>query len=427
MKMKLAAVLFSACLLGAAVGVSTAFADDVEPEPAEVAVEAAEVAEDAAVEVAAVEEKAAVVEEPVAEAPAEVAAEPVAEEAAAPEAEVVAEDLDDAVLPEEEAEPEDIVEPEDAEIPEDVEIPEDAEDAEIPDEEAIVDEPISEVPTDGGYGDAEVEEITVDEIFEEIVKERDLSVKDGYAYKVIDDEAYIVFAEPSEKEEVSLAIPTTLDKYPVVGVGGMGLVSLEPEKVTSVTLPEGVKYVFSGAFAYTEITSIDLPDSLEMVDYFAFGECAKLEKVFIPQTLKLAPYIPYNEFTHEFKPGYIDVDAFEGCVKLDEVYYGGSEDQWNDMMDEFKETFIKDCLDPELSEDEAEAIWKDYQTDKPILTATKRHFNATHAEFNGTVVANPITGDDQPTGDNSALGAVLAIAVLAGTAVVLTKKREHLA
>ena len=43
-----------------------------------------------------------------------------------------------------------------------------------------------------------------------------------------------------------------------------------------VILPEGLKIIDSGAFAYRDIQSISLPSTLESIGYFAFGECLKI-------------------------------------------------------------------------------------------------------------------------------------------------------
>ncbi|WP_256760523.1 leucine-rich repeat protein [Cohnella sp. WQ 127256] len=62
-------------------------------------------------------------------------------------------------------------------------------------------------------------------------------------------------------------IPAELDGYPVVSIGanafkGMGL--------TSVTIPNGVKRIYSGAFSDNDLTSVEIPNSVTRIDDYAF-------------------------------------------------------------------------------------------------------------------------------------------------------------
>jgi len=49
-----------------------------------------------------------------------------------------------------------------------------------------------------------------------------------------------------------------------------------------VTLPEGLLYIGSHAFSFTELTSVTLPKSLEYLDFGAFFNCDNLAEINIP-------------------------------------------------------------------------------------------------------------------------------------------------
>ena len=82
----------------------------------------------------------------------------------------------------------------------------------------------------------------------------------------------------------------------------------------SVTIPDGVLSLgnnsFVGCFA---LTSITIPDSVTSIPN-AFASCIALTSVMIPDSVTN-----------------IDAGAFSYCIALQDVYYGGSEAQWNDI------------------------------------------------------------------------------------------------
>ena len=66
---------------------------------------------------------------------------------------------------------------------------------------------------------------------------------------------------------------------------------------------------FSGNEA---LTSVVIPDGVKRINWFAFGKCENLALVTIPDSVTCIRY-----------------DAFAGCSALTDVYYAGSESQWN--------------------------------------------------------------------------------------------------
>lgn len=81
----------------------------------------------------------------------------------------------------------------------------------------------------------------------------------------------------------------------------------EPEDYESVRnidgiviLPDNIRSIAGGTFAYCNITEIHLPDSLEHIGEYAFGACKELKEVYIPENVKKiegAPFAGCNSLT----------------------------------------------------------------------------------------------------------------------------------
>ena len=149
----------------------------------------------------------------------------------------------------------------------------------------------------------------------------------------------------------SVTLPSGLKKIGEYAFGGTGL--------TAVTIPAGVEYL--GQFAFnlcSDLTSLTIqPGSLHYIGSYAFSDCDSLRTVELPQTVTT---ISENAFyacdaLESFRaPGVqvigrdaflfdkslrsivlsadlqrVGIAAFQGCTQLTDVYYGGTEEQWN--------------------------------------------------------------------------------------------------
>ena len=83
----------------------------------------------------------------------------------------------------------------------------------------------------------------------------------------------------------------------------------------SISLPSSVKDIGNYAFARSGLESFTFPSSLINVQYKVFEDCKNLKSVTIPTSVEC-----------------IDSSAFAGCTALTDVYYQGSEAQWNQIM-----------------------------------------------------------------------------------------------
>ncbi len=82
---------------------------------------------------------------------------------------------------------------------------------------------------------------------------------------------------------------------------------------TSYTISDSITSIGNGAFNYcTSLTSIIIPDSVTSIGYYAFYGCTGLTSITIPDSVtSIGNY------------------AFFDCTSLTDVYYTGTEEQWN--------------------------------------------------------------------------------------------------
>lgn len=83
--------------------------------------------------------------------------------------------------------------------------------------------------------------------------------------------------------------------------------------LTEVSLGKGVTYIGKAAFVYCEhLPAITLPEGVETIADWVFAQNSALTSIVLPSSLT-----------------YIGETAFFGCESLTDVYYSGTEEQWN--------------------------------------------------------------------------------------------------
>lgn len=95
--------------------------------------------------------------------------------------------------------------------------------------------------------------------------------------------------------------------------------------VSIVTLPDTIKYIYSGCFSYCrELETVNLPDSLLYIGSFAFAGCNKLSSIIIPHNVN---YIGGGAFC--YCRSLISViilgsvlPLFQNCSKLSSIMIG---------------------------------------------------------------------------------------------------------
>ena len=82
--------------------------------------------------------------------------------------------------------------------------------------------------------------------------------------------------------------------------------------LTNITLPDSVTSISEWAFACSNLTSIALPDGISSISSCVFWGCTNLASVTIPDSVTSICY-----------------GAFSDCTGLTDVYYAGTETEWN--------------------------------------------------------------------------------------------------
>ncbi len=143
-----------------------------------------------------------------------------------------------------------------------------------------------------------------------------------------------------DKEKTSLLLaPYGIEGEVVVPQGTLTIGSFANcERITSVVLPDGVTDIYGAAFSgCTNMTEINLPDSVTHISYCAFDGCSSLETIKLPSQITKILWNTFNGCTSltaieiPATVTYIDSNAFRDCDSLTDVYFTGTEEQWNNI------------------------------------------------------------------------------------------------
>ena len=159
------------------------------------------------------------------------------------------------------------------------------------------------------------------------------SLDNGLEYKITDGEVTITGCDESVTEVV---IPQEIEGYSVTSIGDEAFAGCEI--LTSIKIPEGVTSIgYGGFYCCFSLTSITIPDSVTSIGDYAFGECESLTSIIIPTGVTS---IGDHTFYHCISLTSITIPesvtsmydyAFYCCYDLETVYYGGSEEQWEQI------------------------------------------------------------------------------------------------
>jgi hypothetical protein len=143
--------------------------------------------------------------------------------------------------------------------------------------------------------------------------------KDGLHYTIIDGEAVVINANQEDKvtaieyvynhesEKISysengyegdIVIPASVEyggqTYPVTGIAHWAFA--RTEKITSVSIPEGIKHIGCACFFYNwGVASLDFPNSVEKIGSYACAEMKSLARARLPERLDTIPiYMFYS-------------------------------------------------------------------------------------------------------------------------------------
>ena len=95
----------------------------------------------------------------------------------------------------------------------------------------------------------------------------------------------------------------------------------------SYEIPNSVSIIDDNAFrGCTGLTSVTIPNGVTSIDIFTFERCTSLTSVTIPNSVD-----------------FIDVSAFDHCPNLVDVYYTGTEEQWNAIYIDACNEYLKNA------------------------------------------------------------------------------------
>ena len=113
--------------------------------------------------------------------------------------------------------------------------------------------------------------------------------------------------------ETTIEVPSTINGLPVTSIGYKAFEGCS--SLTSVNIKSGVTNIGDMAFrGCSSLTSINIPSSVTSIHEWAFCGCNSLTSISIPSSVTS-----------------IGDSEFWGCRSLKDVYYQGSEEQWNNI------------------------------------------------------------------------------------------------
>ena len=137
--------------------------------------------------------------------------------------------------------------------------------------------------------------------------------KTDFSYEVISEIYKTIRITSYNTSGSEITIPAQIDGYTVVEIGPSAFKDVT--RITSVVIPDTVKVIDDLAFyGCTYLESVDIPNSVETIGEGAFSGCIRLKMIAIGNGVKT-----------------IDKEAFLNCDKLTDVYYRGTQAQWNEI------------------------------------------------------------------------------------------------
>ncbi|MCR5339237.1 MAG: leucine-rich repeat protein, partial [Lachnospiraceae bacterium] len=106
------------------------------------------------------------------------------------------------------------------------------------------------------------------------------------------------------------------------------------DALTRVQIPEGVEIIGEGAFSSADVLEAILPSTLKEISKDAFYNCFSMKAVLLPENLeKIGEKAFYycSALKYIYLPESLSdvaAEAFGSCYKITDVYYGGTQEQW---------------------------------------------------------------------------------------------------
>ena len=160
------------------------------------------------------------------------------------------------------------------------------------------------------------------------------------------------------ESDTVVVIPSKINGVPVETIGNT---AFQNSAVTSVTIPDSVTAIYSGAFANcSQLTNISIPNSVTFIGFSTFEHCTSLKSITLPSSLSSiseALFFGCSQLTTIHIPDSVSSiqsyafyhcgnletiripvsvtsignNAFADCPSLMTVTYPGSKTQWDDI------------------------------------------------------------------------------------------------
>ena len=116
---------------------------------------------------------------------------------------------------------------------------------------------------------------------------------------------------------------------------------------SSYTVPDGVKRLHPSTFSYTEaLEEVNLPDSLEEIDNWAFGHTG-LKKVLVPAHVTVIQFCAFGacenlvSATLPARLTTLEDWTFGGDKAMTDIFFEGTEDQWVALTEEWEDEILQ--------------------------------------------------------------------------------------
>ena len=201
----------------------------------------------------------------------------------------------------------------------------------------------------GSYINGDIIRITVTDVKgKTLTEEMKISVVDTETTSVKDKTSGVelVFAKREDGKasligfkgvlKGNVVIPDQVDGYPVTAIKDN--VFIYGEGLTGIKIPDTVTSIGNGAFWGTSLKSLELPDSLKTIGESAFAGNSYLTMIDFPEQLESIGQRAFGEciglrvLSFKNNLSLINYGAFQNSNGISDVYYEGTEAEWNQKV-----------------------------------------------------------------------------------------------